>query len=409
MAWQCSVPAAVTLLALLSCVTFSVCVKERPEQLSDSRPGPAAASDRVVVADVAERSGADGCGEPAEAYTVLVPFYSGGRQLLQQCQCIVGARGPRGPAGVTGPKGRIGGGPRGPTGQKGKGAPAGPAGPQGPVGPQGPAKGPTGPQGPQGDIGPAGAQGPIGLQGPQGAAGRTGANGTTGGCPNCNATALVDQVITQLNGTGPGSGGVGNTGPTGPRGADAPSVGTFTAGQSGTVNATKGGTVFVTDGVTVVDARGNFSNSTNSTTYSVLSYRCRQLFPGTNVTVNVGLGQNFTNGTNVTSPALVVADMPSACWVNSTLANTTNTTTGLVLVGGGCNLNCTAEADYARLFITRQNVVPGNVPYNSSNATLFGLPLTGSAVECGIRYTPLAGNFSGVCNLTAIPFCCLRV
>lgn len=167
--------------------------------------------------------------------------------------------------------------------------------------------------------------------------------------------------------------------------------------------------MFVTDGVTVVDARGNFSNSTNSTTYSVLSYRCRQLFPGTNVTVNVGLGQNLTNGTNVTNPALVVADMPSACWVNSTLANTTNTTTGLVLVGGGCNLNCTAEADYARLFITRQNVVPGNMPYNSSNATLFGLPLTGSAVECGIRYTPRAGNFSGVCNLTAIPFCCLRV
>jgi hypothetical protein len=26
------------------------------------------------------------------------------------------------------------------------------------------------------------------------------------------------------------------------------------------------------------------------------------------------------------------------------------------------------------------------MPYNSSNATLFGLPLTGSAVECGIRY-----------------------
>ncbi|KAF6254467.1 hypothetical protein COO60DRAFT_1642327 [Scenedesmus sp. NREL 46B-D3] len=97
--------------------------------------------------------------------------------------------------------------------------------------------------------------------------------------------------------------------------------------------------------------------------------------------------------------------MPRACWVNSSLANTTNTTTGLVLVGGGCNLNCTTDSDYARLFITRQNVVHGNIPYNSSNARLFGLPLAGSAVE----YTPRAGNFSGVCNLTATPFCCQSV
>jgi hypothetical protein len=43
--------------------------------------------------------------------------------------------------------------------------------------------------------------------------------GTTGGCPDCNATALVEQVITQLNGTAGGGSGVGRTGPTGPRGA----------------------------------------------------------------------------------------------------------------------------------------------------------------------------------------------
>jgi hypothetical protein len=44
------------------------------------------------------------------------------------------------------------------------------------------------------------------------------AAGTTGGCPNCNASAIVDQVIKQLNGTGPGGGAVGKTGPTGPKG-----------------------------------------------------------------------------------------------------------------------------------------------------------------------------------------------
>jgi hypothetical protein len=51
---------------------------------------------------------------------------------------------------------------------------------------------------------------------------------------------------------------------------DAPTNGTFQAGQGGTVNATKGGTVLIKDGVTVVDSRGNFSTSTNSTTYNVL-------------------------------------------------------------------------------------------------------------------------------------------
>jgi hypothetical protein len=44
------------------------------------------------------------------------------------------------------------------------------------------------------------------------------AAGTTGGCPSCNATAIVDQVIKQLNGTGPGGSLVGRTGPTGPKG-----------------------------------------------------------------------------------------------------------------------------------------------------------------------------------------------
>lgn len=72
--------------------------------------------------------------------------------------------------------------------------------------------------------------------------------------------------------------------------------------------------------------------------YLLAGYRCRQVFRGSNVTVNVGLGQNYTNGTNVTNPALVVADMPHACWVNSSQVNTSSSTPNLVLVGGGCNL-----------------------------------------------------------------------
>jgi hypothetical protein len=51
---------------------------------------------------------------------------------------------------------------------------------------------------------------------------------------------------------------------------DAPTVGTFTAGQGGRVNATRGGTVLIKDGVRVVDARGNFSASTNAPTFNVL-------------------------------------------------------------------------------------------------------------------------------------------
>jgi hypothetical protein len=51
---------------------------------------------------------------------------------------------------------------------------------------------------------------------------------------------------------------------------DAPTVGTFAAGQGGRVNATRGGTVLIKDGVRVVDARGNFSASANATTFNVL-------------------------------------------------------------------------------------------------------------------------------------------
>ncbi|KAF6254466.1 hypothetical protein COO60DRAFT_317411 [Scenedesmus sp. NREL 46B-D3] len=270
MAWHCSVSAAVTLLVIISCTAFGIHDDALPSLRTDITRGPVAASDRVVAAaaDVAGRDDVEGYEEQSNAYTVLVPFYSSRRQLLQQCQCRVGARGPRGIPGVTGPAGPVGGGPRGPAGPRGAAAPQGPAGPTGPVGPQGPATGATGPQGPKGNAGAVGPQGITGLQGLPGAAGRVGPNGTNGNCPNCNATNLVQQAISQLNSTG--GGGVGRTGPTGPRGADAPSVGTFQAGQGGTVNATGGGSVLVKDGVRVVDARGNFSASTNSTTYNVL-------------------------------------------------------------------------------------------------------------------------------------------
>jgi hypothetical protein len=78
MARHCTVSAAITLIVLLYITTSGFCSNERPAQLTDVTQGPVA-SDRVVAADVAEPSGGEGCEEQAEAYTVLVPFYSGGQ------------------------------------------------------------------------------------------------------------------------------------------------------------------------------------------------------------------------------------------------------------------------------------------------------------------------------------------
>jgi hypothetical protein len=79
--------ATFTLLLLFTISKISFCGDERTSLLTDTRLGPVALSDRVVApaADVAEHQGKAAYQEPSQAYTVLVPFYSG-EQVQTCCQ-----------------------------------------------------------------------------------------------------------------------------------------------------------------------------------------------------------------------------------------------------------------------------------------------------------------------------------
>lgn len=186
----------------------------------------------------------------------------------------------------------------------------------------------------------------------------------------CDPANITQQVLNRIN----ASATTGPTGPTGPAGTSMGSNGTFVVGSNSTVNANNGSTVYVNDGAQLVDNRTN-------NTFSLLGFRCSGVFLGNNATVDLSIGRNNPNS----SPYTVLARAQDVC-VNTTL------------LGGGCDLRCDNDTDYRMLFVTRNMVVPGNVPYNDTSGS-------GSFVECGASYFSRDPTLAK-CVLHATSYCC---